>query len=202
MKKIICTMIMILICSSAAATGCKKGSDISDNSQTKLTGLHHIEIQVKDYGTISVELDGDKAPITVSNFVELAEDGFYDGLTFHRVISGFMIQGGDPKGNGSGGSAKKIKGEFSDNGVENPLSHKRGAISMARSPSSYDSASSQFFIVHKDSPHLDGQYAVFGHVTSGIEIVDRICNDTPVQDENGTVNKQDQPIITSIKVID
>lgn len=203
MKKIVSIMIfVIMLGNSAFATGCKKGSDINTGSQSTMTGIHHIEIAVNNYGTIAVELDGNKAPITVANFVGLAKSGFYDGLTFHRVIAGFMIQGGDPNGNGSGGSAKKIKGEFSYNGVKNTLSHKRGAISMARSPSSYDSASSQFFIVHKDSPHLDGQYAVFGHVTSGIEIVDRICNDTPVQDENGTVKKQDQPVIVSIKVID
>ena len=164
-------------------------------------GKHHIEIQVKDYGTIKAELDGDTAPITVANFLKLAESGFYDGLTFHRIIDGFMIQGGDPKGNGTGGADKTIKGEFSQNGVENKLSHVRGTVSMARSQD-MDSASSQFFIVQSDCTYLDGQYAAFGTVTEGMELVDKICKDTPVQDNNGTVSAADQPVIESIKVID
>jgi len=164
-------------------------------------GLHHVEIAVKDYGTISVELDGDAAPVTVENFLKLAGDGFYDGLTFHRIISGFMIQGGDPLGNGTGGSGQNIKGEFALNGVENDLSHTRGAISMARS-SLMDSASSQFFIVHEDSTFLDGQYACFGYVTEGMEVVDAICEATPVTDTNGTVAAENQPVIESVKVID
>ncbi len=163
--------------------------------------LHHVEITVKDYGTISVELDGGAAPITVDNFVKLASEGFYDGLTFHRIISGFMIQGGDPEGNGTGGSGENIKGEFSRNGVENNLSHTRGAISMARAQD-MDSASSQFFIVHEDSTYLDGQYACFGYVTDGMDVVDAICENTPVLDNNGTVAAQDQPIIEKIEVID
>ena len=164
-------------------------------------GKHHIEIQVKDYGTIKAELDGDTAPITVANFLKLAESGFYDGLTFHRIIDGFMIQGGDPKGNGTGGADKTIKGEFSQNGVENKLSHVRGTLSMARSQD-MDSASSQFFIVQSDCTYLDGQYAAFGTVTEGMDLVDKICKDTPVQDNNGTVSAADQPVIESIKVID
>lgn len=164
-------------------------------------GKHHIEIQVKNYGTIKAELDGDAAPITVANFLKLAESGFYDGLTFHRIIDGFMIQGGDPKGNGTGGADKTIKGEFSQNGVENKLSHVRGTLSMARSQD-MDSASSQFFIVQSDCTYLDGQYAAFGTVTEGMELVDKICKDTPVQDNNGTVSAADQPVIESIKVID
>ena len=172
----------------------------SDNEDSDLlSGKHHIKIKVKDYGTISVGLD--VAPITVTNFVDLAKDGFYDGLTFHRIISGFMIQGGDPLGNGTGGSDKTIKGEFSENGVENSISHVRGTISMARSQD-YDSASSQFFIMHKDNPGLDGQYAAFGTVTKGMEVVDKICEDTQVEDENGTVAAENQPVIKSIKVID
>ena len=174
----------------------------SDNEDSDLlSGKHHIKIKVKDYGTISVELDADVAPITVTNFVDLAKDGFYDGLTFHRIISGFMIQGGDPLGNGTGGSDKTIKGEFSENGVENSISHVRGTISMARSQD-YDSASSQFFIMHKDNPGLDGQYPAFGTVTKGMEVVDKICEDTQVEDENGTVAAENQPVIKSIKVID
>lgn len=166
-----------------------------------LSGLHHAEIKVKDYGTIAVELDADAAPITVTNFVNLAKDGFYDGLTFHRIISGFMIQGGDPNGNGTGGSGTNIKGEFSANGVKNDISHERGVISMARS-SAKDSASSQFFIMHETSTHLDGDYAAFGHVTDGMEVVDAICENTPVTDGNGTVAKEDQPVIESITILD
>ena len=169
--------------------------------KTDTAGLHHAEIEIQDYGTITLELDGTAAPITVEKFVSLAKDGFYDGLTFHRIIDGFMIQGGDPAGNGTGGSEKTIKGEFSSNGVENGISHVRGVISMARSGDP-DSASSQFFIVHQDSTFLDGQYAAFGHVTEGMEIVDAICADTPVQDDNGTVAWWDQPVITSIRITD
>lgn len=174
---------------------------IAEGQEAASAGLHHVEITVKDYGTISVELDGDAAPITVENFLKLAGEGFYDGLTFHRIISGFMIQGGDPKGDGTGGSDENIKGEFALNGVENDLSHTRGAISMARARD-LDSASSQFFIVHEDSVFLDGQYACFGYVTDGMEVVDAICEATPVQDDNGTVAAEDQPVIESVKVID
>ena len=179
-----------------AVRGKKESTEVIDAA-----GKHHIEIQVKDYGTIKAELDGDTAPITVANFLKLAESGFYDGLTFHRIIDGFMIQGGDPKGNGTGGADKTIKGEFSQNGVENKLSHVRGTLSMARSQD-MDSASSQFFIVQSDCTYLDGQYAAFGTVTEGMDLVDKICKDTPVQDNNGTVSAADQPVIESIKVID
>ena len=164
-------------------------------------GKHHAEIVIKDYGTIALELDADVAPITVENFAELVNKGFYNGLTFHRIISGFMIQGGDPQGTGMGGSDKEIKGEFAANGVKNNISHTRGVISMARA-TAYDSASSQFFIVHQDSKFLDGNYAGFGRVTSGIEIVDKICADTKVEDNNGTVLKANQPIIEKITMID
>lgn len=164
-------------------------------------GKHHAEIVIKDYGTIALELDADVAPITVENFAELVNKGFYNGLTFHRIISGFMIQGGDPQGTGMGGSDKEIKGEFAANGVKNSISHTRGVISMARA-TAYDSASSQFFIVHQDSKFLDGNYAGFGRVTSGIEIVDKICADAKVEDNNGTVLKANQPIIEKITMID
>ena len=176
-------------------------SEQMDNAEL-LSGKHHVEIEVQDYGTVSVELDADAAPITVTNFVKLAEDGFYDGLTFHRVVAGFVLQGGDPEGNGTGGSDASIKGEFSENGVENNLSHTRGAISMARA-NPYDSASSQFFIVLEDATFLDGGYAAFGYVTDGMEIVDKICEETPVADmETGLVNAEDQPVITRITVVD
>ncbi len=211
--KLLCMALILIL----GITGCgdnkkeegqsgKSGSADSGKQQESqtgetLTGKHHVEIQIKDYGTIKAELDADVAPVSVSNFVSLAKSGFYDGLTFHRIISGFMIQGGDPKGDGTGGSGKNIKGEFSANGVENSISHVRGTISMARAQE-YDSASSQFFIMHQDSASLDGQYAAFGKVTEGIEIVDQICEKTPVVDGNGKVEADKQPKIETIKVID
>ena len=174
-------------------------------SDEKEVGFYTAIIDIADYGKITVELDGGAAPETVSNFVSLAQAGFYDGLTFHRIIDGFMIQGGDPNGDGSGGSEQTIKGEFSENGVENDLSHTRGAISMARQgynsytgEQNYDSASSQFFIVHEDSTYLDGSYACFGYVTEGMDVVDAICADAEPTDNNGSIAAEDQPVITSI----
>lgn len=133
-----------------------------------------IQMELENGKIIKIELDANAAPLTVANFEKLVRAGFYDGLTFHRVIPGFMIQGGDPLGNGMGGAEETIKGEFAQNGVKNPLRHVRGVISMARA---YDpnSASSQFFIMHADAPHLDGAYAAFGHVTEGMEAVDEIA---------------------------
>ena len=157
------------------------------------------DIDIADAGRITIALDPAAAPLTVENFVSLAESGFYDGLTFHRIMEGFMMQGGDPDGNGSGGSGKNIKGEFSSNGVDNPLSHTRGAVSMARAASP-DSASSQFFIVHEDSTFLDGDYAVFGYVTEGMDVVDRVCADAEPVDDNGTILPEDQPVITSVTI--
>ena len=197
-------LLIVVLVAAVIALFAVRGQKESTEGSTEAidaAGKHHIEIQVKDYGTIKAELDGDTAPITVANFLKLAESGFYDGLTFHRIIDGFMIQGGDPKGNGTGGADKTIKGEFSQNGVENKLSHVRGTLSMARSQD-MDSASSQFFIVQSDCTYLDGQYAAFGTVTEGMDLVDKICKDTPVQDNNGTVSAADQPVIESIKVID
>ena len=133
-----------------------------------------VVIEMKNGDVMKLELYPEAAPITVENFVKLVKQGFYDGLIFHRVISGFMIQGGDPQGTGMGGAKEKIKGEFLANGVSNPIKHVRGVISMARSQLP-NSASSQFFIMHQDSPHLDGQYAAFGKVVEGIEAVDRIA---------------------------
>ena len=171
------------------------------DTSKELTGTHHAEIEVKDYGTIEVELDADSAPVTVTNFVKLAQDGFYDGLTFHRSIEGFMIQGGDPNGDGTGGSDENLKGEFSNNGVENNISHTRGTISMARAQDP-DSGSSQFFIVQADSTFLDGDYAGFGHVTEGMDIVDKICEDAKPTDDNGTISKEEQPVIEKVTIID
>lgn len=134
-----------------------------------------IVIEMENGHTIKLELDEKAAPITVANFTKLVKEGFYDGLTFHRIIKGFMIQGGDPLGNGTGGSKENIKGEFATNGVNNPISHKRGVISMARAMDP-NSASSQFFIMHADGEYLDGQYAAFGHVVEGMETVDEIAS--------------------------
>jgi len=159
--------------------------------------MSKIQINIRNYGTIVIELDATNAPITVNNFLKLVNEHFYDGLTFHRIIDGFMIQGGDPLGTGMGGSSEKIKGEFLANGIPNKISHTRGTISMARAMDK-DSASSQFFIVHKDSLFLDGQYAAFGTVTSGMNVVDAICQNTKVVDSNGTVLKENQPIIDNI----
>ena len=174
---------------------------LTEENMEVLSGKHHVEIVIKDEGTIKAELDADQAPVTVTNFINLAQEGFYDGLTFHRIINGFMMQGGDPLGNGTGGANRDIKGEFSENGVENEISHVRGTISMARA-SDYDSASSQFFIMHQDGTYLDGKYAAFGTVTEGMEIVDAICEKAEVTDQNGTVKSGTQPVIETIKVID
>ena len=184
------------------ATETAEATKKPESKTTDTKGKHHAKIKVKDYGTIEVELDGDTAPITVANFIKLVNEKFYDGLTFHRIMSGFMIQGGDPLGNGTGGSDETIKGEFSSNGVENNISHKRGVISMARTQNDPDSASSQFFIVQADSDFLDGDYAAFGKVTAGMDIVDKICQSVQPIDNNGTVPADQQPKITAIKVID
>lgn len=178
----------------------EKNNESGENDMYK-TGTHHAEMVVKDYGTVKMELYADIAPITVANFAKLVNEGFYNGLTFHRIMSGFMIQGGDPLGNGTGGSDEEIKGEFALNGVENSISHTRGTISMARA-SAYNSASSQFFIMHQDYTGLDGAYAAFGKVTDGMEVVDKICENVIPVDNNGTVLKNEQPVIKSIKMID
>lgn len=162
----------------------------------------YVEIKVKDYGVITVRLDWDNAPKTCRNFVDLANDGFYDGLTFHRIIENFMIQGGDPDADGTGGSEDKIFGEFAANGHNNTLSHVRGVISMARS-TPYNSASSQFFICNADSPHLDGYYAAFGFVTNGMDVVDRVTEDFVGYTEGGVIKiKANQPVIEYIRAVD
>lgn len=160
---------------------------------------HYATIDIKDYGKIRVALDGNTAPKTVANFVKLAKSGFYNGLTFHRIMEDFMMQGGDPNGNGSGGAKETVDGEFGRNGFANPLSHVRGAISMARS-SDLNGASSQFFIVHEDSTYLDGEYAAFGYVVEGIEVVDAVCEAAQPTDNNGTIPAAQQPVINSITI--
>lgn len=188
--------LLAVVMSAAVLTSCSDSGKSGKNGDDSVT--HNVEMVVKDKGTIKLELYGNLAPKTVDNFVSLAEDGFYDGLTFHRVDSGFVIQGGDPEGTGMGGSGKAIIGEFSANGFDNPLSHDRGVISMARRPDNYDSATSQFFIClsseYKSS--LDGLYASFGRVTEGMEVVDAIAS--------VAVNGNDKPladvVIESVKV--
>lgn len=187
--------------SVSASSNSVSSASVSDDEATEGYGIHHAEITVKDYGVISLELDGDTAPATVKNFVELAESGFYDGLTFHRIMDGFMIQGGDPLGNGFGGSSKTIVGEFASNGHENNIKHVAGVISMARSGNP-NSASSQFFIMVGAAPHLDGDYAAFGHVMEGLDIVKQIAKDARPIDDNGTIEAKDQPVIESIVVLD
>lgn len=164
--------LVLLAFSSVVLFSC--GEKIPSGYEKSDEKTNYVLITVKNYGTILIELYPDVAPITVANFQKLVSEKFYDGLTFHRVYKGFMIQGGDPNGNGTGGSDETIKGEFSANGVDNPLSHTRGVISMARS-NAYDSASSQFFICHEDSVFLDGNYAAFGKVIDGMDTVDKIA---------------------------
>lgn len=213
LKKIICAMVAgalavsmfgMVACSSPAPSDQSPTPASSDTTLKKAatpTGKHHATIKIEGYDPITLELDGDSAPVTVQNFIDLANLGFYDGLTFHRIINGFMMQGGDPNGNGTGGSDNTIIGEFTSNGYDNELQNIRGAIAMARS-SDPDSASSQFFIVQEDSPHLDGEYAVFGHVTDGMDVVDEICAAANPTDNNGTIAAEDQPVIEDITIID
>lgn len=182
--------LLLAVAGCAASTGTEPSSSANGS---------YADIVIADYGTITISLDSEAAPETVDNFISLAESGFYDGLTFHRIIEGFMMQGGDPDGNGYGGSETTITGEFSANGHNNPLSHTRGTVSMARSED-YNSASSQFFIVQEDSTYLDGGYAAFGRVTSGMDIVDQICADAQPIDGNGLIAADAQPVIVSVTI--
>jgi len=163
--------------------------------------MTRVKIEFEDFGDVIVELNHDAAPQTVDNFLSLVNDGFYDGLGFHRIIEGFMIQGGDPSGDGTGGSGENIVGEFAANGIENPIMHNRGVISMARSMD-FDSASSQFFIMHQDGHFLDGEYAGFGRVVEGMDVVDAIAENTPVTDGNGSVAAENHPKMVRISVVD
>lgn len=185
---------------TAAETVADNTTEATSDEPYKYTGKKTgIVIEIEKFGTIEADLYDELAPVTVENFKKLVNEKFYDGLTFHRIIKGFMIQGGDPKADGTGGAEEQIKGEFSSNGVENNLSHTRGVLSMARS-NDPDSASSQFFIMHADSDYLDGNYAAFGMVTKGMDVVDKIAEETPVTDNNGTVLKSNQPVIKSIRL--
>ena len=203
---ILLALVLVLAMTACGGTGengdqAQTSDQVQAEEQAGGIGMHHAEIDIADYGTVKLELDGDTAPITVQNFMDLANAGFYDGLTFHRIMDGFMIQGGDPNGDGTGGSDQTIKGEFSSNGVENGISHEKGVISIARSQDP-DSASSQFFIVVADSPFLDGDYAAFGRVTEGQDIVDKIAADAQPIDDNGTIPKEAQPVIETIRIVD
>ena len=200
MKRLIAFLLLtVLACS--LFVGCDKSEEVTSSITVEDGKNYYATIDIIDYGTITVKLDPTQAPITVQNFIDLAQSGFYDGLTFHRIISGFMMQGGDPNGNGTGDSGKDIYGEFSSNGHKNNISHKRGVISMARS-NDPNSASCQFFIVHDDKAagSLDGLYAAFGYVTEGIEVVDKVCANANTIDSNGLIAKDQQPVIRSIKI--
>ena len=205
MKRTICVLLALVMLLALAACGKKAEpapAPAPDLGPVEpFEGVCHAEITVKNYGVIKVELDGSAAPISVGNFVQLAKAGFYNGLTFHRIIDGFMIQGGDPQGDGFGGSGRMIKGEFKQNGVDNPISHVKGVISMARGNEN-DSASSQFFITVADSTFLDGYYAAFGHVTEGMELAEQIARDAKPVDDNGTIPPEQQPVIESIVITD
>lgn len=168
--------------------------DLLDEGKT-----YYADIDIKDYGKITIKLNQAQAPVTCANFVALAESGFYDGLTFHRIISGFMMQGGDPEGTGMGGSDNNIVGEFSANGYENNIMHLRGTVSMARA-SDPNSASSQFFICHDDCVSLDGKYAAFGTVEEGMDVVDTVCFEAEPTDNNGTIPAENQPIMNSVTI--
>ena len=216
MKKMITMLLALAMLLTAVACGAQNTATsqtengAKGNAATDFVKLEELErlrenvtyyadIEIEDYGTVTVMLDQSVAPVTAANFVKLAKNGFYDGLTFHRIISGFMIQGGDPNGNGTGGSDTRIYGEFAANGHNNPIAHDRGVISMARSRD-YNSASSQFFIMHKAASHLDGQYAAFGYVTEGMDVVDAICAAAQPTDNNGSIARENQPVITSVTI--
>ena len=204
MKRNLCLCLSLLLALALCACGSTQTAPAAADgaaAPVPFQSVRHAEITIKDYGTVKLELDEGCAPITVANFVKLAQAGFYDGLTFHRIMDGFMIQGGDPSGNGTGGAKTSIRGEFAQNGVDNPISHVKGVISMARAQDP-NSASSQFFITVADATFLDGAYAAFGHVTEGMEIVEKIAKDARPIDNNGTIPAAEQPVIESIVVTD
>ena len=203
MKRIIALLLLVVMsvscfCACNDSESEKNGSD-GDSFVYDASKNYYAEIVIKNYGSIHVKLSSEHAPKTVENFVTLAANGFYNGLTFHRIIEGFMMQGGDPMANGTGGSDTNIVGEFAANGHNNTLSHTRGVISMARAKA-YNSASSQFFIMHQDYTGLDGQYAAFGWVTEGMDVVDKVCTEAVPIDNNGTIPKSRQPVIKTIKI--
>ena len=212
MKRTLCLILAVLTAFSLCACGKKAETPAAPAAPVPPAApespaaepfqqVRHAVITVRDYGEIELELDEGSAPVTTANFIKLAQSGFYDGLTFHRIMDGFMIQGGDPKGNGTGGAEEKIQGEFEKNGFANPISHVKGVISMARS-NDPNSASSQFFITVADSTFLDGSYAAFGRVIAGMEIAEQIAKDARPVDNNGSIPAADQPVIESIVITD
>ncbi len=202
MSVLIPIAVLAVIVAIALALGFTVGgwgrTDTADDGTYTPVATDHAAIEIEGWGTIHLELYGNDAPETVANFKKLAEEGFYNGLTFHRIIDGFMMQGGCPNGDGTGNAGQYIKGEFIANGFNNKILHTAGTLSMARG-NSYDSASCQFFITEEDSPHLDGTYAAFGRVTSGMDIVHGIC-DSANPGYNGAIAPLDQPVIVSITV--
>lgn len=216
MKKFIAVALSVLIFVMLfAACGKKQAADIAEfiknldfeereytfNDGELLEGIHYVKMDVEKIGSMIIEIDADAAPISATNFLRLAQCGFYDGLTFHRIISGFMAQGGDGSGSALADKAVKIKGEFAANGYNNPISHIRGVISMART-SDPDSATSQFFIMHEDNiQSLDGQYAAFGRVIAGIEVVDEMCKNADPYAYNGILLEKDRPVINSVTIL-
>lgn len=200
MKPVFKKICLLLLCLTLTACLCSACGDEADSGALDSTLTYYADIVVEDYGTITIRLEPEAAPVTVQNFIDLARSGFYDGLTFHRVQTGFVIQGGDPNGDSTGGSETTIKGEFSANGHNNPISHVRGVVSMARS-NDYNSASSQFFIVHRDNPEsLDGLYAAFGYVVDGMDVVDEICAVARPINSTGMLPAASQPVIESITI--
>lgn len=203
-RKIFIVLMSLFVLLSMTSCGKKEEKKLEDGGSSKVdvyANPKKVNIEIEKYGTISLELYPNLAPVTVDNFISLVNKKFYDGLTFHRIMDGFMMQGGNAWGTEKESLAKTIKGEFKENGYDNPLSHTKGVISMARADDP-NSASSQFFIVDEDSIFLDGKYAAFGKVTSGIEIVDKICKDAVVEDNNGTVLPENQPVIKRIYMVE
>lgn len=200
-KKLFAAIMVLAMAFAMTACGGNQGEAAGTYTPPALDEnlTYYADIEIADYGTITVQLDQTAAPVSAANFVELANSGFYDGVTFHRIMAGFMMQGGDPEGTGMGGSDNNIVGEFASNGYENSLSHTRGVISMARS-NDPNSASSQFFICHADSTFLDGEYAAFGIVTEGLDVVDAVCEKAQPTDNNGTIPAEEQPVMTSVKI--
>ncbi len=195
MKKRLFAIILVLVLTFSFSACSKKEETPTWEGENPI-----VTMTMENGGVVKIELYPDEAPVTVQNFIDLIEDGFYDGLTFHRVIDGFMIQGGDPQGTGMGGAENKIVGEFSDNGYDNNISHTRGVISMARSAQK-DSASSQFFIVHEDATFLDGAYAGFGEVVEGMDVIDEIAQCEKVVGSDGAISSPvDKVIIKSMTV--
>lgn len=187
-------LLLAVLALLAVLSGCGGGSK-------SWTGKHDVEIVIKDYGTVTMEIDADSAPVTASNFLNLAKKGFYNNLTVYRAIDGFAIYCGDPNKNGTGTSGETITGEFTSNGYNNPLTFERAAVGMARGVNK-NSASCQFFILQNDAHYLDGEFAIFGKVTEGMEIVDRISSTAQVTGADGHITEANQPVISSIKVVD